>query len=93
MQAIGKYIYNTLTEELANFLVIAKFATTAPDGKIYQAEHYNLDMTVEYLRPSASRVEIIIDFSGFGGTDDGSQFFTGGRTYFIHRFKMLQQSC
>jgi hypothetical protein len=29
---------------LADFSVVAKFATTAADGKIYQVEHYNLDM-------------------------------------------------
>ncbi|MBI9066053.1 MAG: virulence RhuM family protein [Salinivirgaceae bacterium] len=26
--------------------VVAKFATTAADGKIYQVEHYNLDMII-----------------------------------------------
>ncbi len=26
--------------------VVAKFATTATDGKIYQVEHYNLDMII-----------------------------------------------
>ena len=29
---------------MAQFSVVAKFATTATDGKVYQVEHYNLDM-------------------------------------------------
>ncbi len=32
------------TEATANDSVVAKFATTAADGKIYQVEHYNLDV-------------------------------------------------
>jgi len=39
-----------LKEELSSLSVIAKFATTATDGKVYQVEYYNLDMiiSVEY---------------------------------------------
>lgn len=44
VKTIGKHINNALKEELRDFSVIAKFATTASDGKIYQVEHYNLDM-------------------------------------------------
>jgi len=44
IKTIGKHINNVLKEELRNFSVIAKFATTASDGKIYQVEYYNLDM-------------------------------------------------
>jgi len=44
IKTIGKHINNALNEELANFSVVAKFATTAADGKVYQVEHYNLDM-------------------------------------------------
>ncbi len=49
VKTIGKHINNALKEELDNS-VVAKFATTALDGKIYQVEHYNLDMiiSVEY---------------------------------------------
>ena len=59
VKTIGKHINNALKEELnptiANFAtvendkrfvpqVVAKFATTANDGKVYQMEYYNLDM-------------------------------------------------
>jgi hypothetical protein len=44
IKTIGKHINNALNEELADFSVVAKFATTAADGKVYQVEHYNLDM-------------------------------------------------
>jgi len=44
IKTIGKHINNALTEELQDFSVVAKFATTAADGKIYQVEYYNLDM-------------------------------------------------
>ena len=60
IKTIGKHINNALKEELAEFSPVAKiatsedigtgnspvakFATTAADGKVYQMEHYNLDM-------------------------------------------------
>jgi hypothetical protein len=44
VKTIGKHINNALKEELADFSVIANFATTASDGKTYQMEYYNLDM-------------------------------------------------
>ena len=40
VKTIGKHIANVLKEELKGFSVVAKFATTASDGKIYQTEHY-----------------------------------------------------
>ncbi len=46
VKTIGKHIANVLKEELKGFSVVAKFATTASDGKIYQIEHYNLDMII-----------------------------------------------
>ena len=45
VKTIGKHINNALKEELDNS-VVAKFAQTALDGKIYQVEHYNLDMII-----------------------------------------------
>lgn len=45
IKTIGKHINNALKEELAeDNAVVAKFATTASDGKTYQVEYYNLDM-------------------------------------------------
>ncbi len=54
IKTIGKHINNALREELSavtNFAtvqngvpVVAKFATTASDGKVYQMEYYSLDM-------------------------------------------------
>ncbi len=45
IKTIGKHINNALKEELSDDnSVVAKFATTATDGKIYQVEYYNLDM-------------------------------------------------
>ena len=46
VKTIGKHIGNALKEELKDISVIANFATTASDGKIYQVEHYNLDMII-----------------------------------------------
>ena len=45
VKTIGKHIHFALREELDNS-VVAKFATTASDGKVYQTEHYSLDMII-----------------------------------------------
>lgn len=45
VKTIGKHISNALKEEVDSS-VVAKFATTAADGKTYQTEHYNLDMII-----------------------------------------------
>ena len=45
VKTIGKHINNALKEELLDDnSVVAKFATTATDGKTYQVEYYNLDV-------------------------------------------------
>jgi len=46
IKTIGKHINNALVEELLGLPVVAKFATTATDGKTYLVEHYNLDMVL-----------------------------------------------
>lgn len=44
---ISRHIKNIFQEkELDKNLVVAKFATTAADGKIYQVEYYNLDVII-----------------------------------------------
>ena len=45
-KTIRKHINNALMEELSDEVVVAKFATTAKDGKTYQVEYYNLDMII-----------------------------------------------
>ena len=44
VKTIGKHINNALKEELEGLSVVAKFATTASDGKTYKVEYYNIEM-------------------------------------------------
>jgi len=44
VKTIGKHIANAMKEELDGVSVVANFATTAADGKVYNVEHYSLDM-------------------------------------------------
>ncbi|MBQ3922355.1 MAG: virulence RhuM family protein [Spirochaetales bacterium] len=46
VKTIGKHINNVLEEELSGDSVVANFATTATDGKIYQVEYYSLDVII-----------------------------------------------
>lgn len=60
VKTIGKHINNALKEELNGInSVVAKFATTAQDGKTYQVEHYNLELvtSVGYRVKSRRGVE------------------------------------
>ena len=59
IKTIGKHINNALREELDGIPVVAKFATTATDGKRYNTEHYNLDMilSVGYRVKSSRGIE------------------------------------
>lgn len=61
VKTIGKHINNALKEELAESRsrVVAKFATTATDGKTYQVEHYGIDavLSVGYRVKSQRGVE------------------------------------
>ena len=44
---ISRHIKNIFEEgELQRNSVVAKFATTASDGKTYQVDHYNLDVII-----------------------------------------------
>ena len=45
VKTIGKHINNALKEEFDSS-VVAKFATTASDGKTYKVDYYNLDMII-----------------------------------------------
>lgn len=47
VKTIGKHINNVFNEgELTKESVVAKYATTAKDGKSYQVEYYNLDVII-----------------------------------------------
>ena len=47
VKTIGKHINTVFSEgELMKIAVVAKFATTASDGKTYQVEYYNLDVII-----------------------------------------------
>ena len=58
IKTIGIHITNALKEECQNS-VVAKFATTADDGKKYQVEHYDLDiiLSVGYRVKSANGIK------------------------------------
>ncbi|MEC4184217.1 RhuM family protein [Adlercreutzia sp. R21] len=44
---ISRHLKNTFEEkELEREAVVAKYATTAQDGKVYQVDHYNLDVII-----------------------------------------------
>ena len=60
IKTIGKHIGNIFKEsELDTTSVVANFATTAKDGKVYQVAYYNLDMilSVGYRVKSTKGVE------------------------------------
>ena len=47
VKTIDKHVNNVFKEgELDRGSVVANFATTADDGKVYQVEHYNLDVII-----------------------------------------------
>lgn len=47
IKTIGKHINNIFKEEeLEKYSVVANFATTAKDGKVYDTQHYNLDVII-----------------------------------------------
>ena len=64
IKTIGKHINNALKEELSeDNSVVAKFATTAKDGKTYQVEYYNLDMILSIGYRIKSKKGIIFRIS------------------------------
>ena len=60
IKTIGKHINNALKEELSGVSVVANFATTAKDGKVYQVAHYNLDMILSVGFRVKSSMDILI---------------------------------
>lgn len=58
VKTIGKHINNALREELSDEnAVVAKFATTAADGKTYMTEHYNLNVHDRRVKSGRKRKE------------------------------------
>lgn len=46
VKTIGKHVNNAIREELDGLPVVAKFATTASDGKTYMVDYYDLDVII-----------------------------------------------
>lgn len=79
---ISRHIKNVFSEgELERDTVVAKFATTANDGKTYQVDHYNLDVIISVgyrvksqqgvrFRQWATRVLKEYTIKGFSLDDD-----------------------
>ena len=49
VKTIGKHVNNAIREELGGHSVVAKFATTAADGKTYMVDYYDLDVIIKNL--------------------------------------------
>lgn len=90
---ISRHIKNIFEEsELQRNSVVAKFATTASDGKTYQVDHYNLDVIisvgyrVKSHRGTQSRIwaiGIIKEYmkKGFALDDDRLKRLGGGNYF------------
>ena len=52
VKTIGKHVNSAIREELAGLPVVAKFATTAADGKTYMVDYYDLDVTISLVTGS-----------------------------------------
>jgi len=46
VKTIGKHVNNVIREERDGLPVVAKFATTASDGKTYVVDYYDLDVII-----------------------------------------------
>lgn len=89
---ISRHIKNVFVEgELVKEAVVAKYATTALDGKTYQVEHYNLDViiSVGYRVKSKQGVafrqwatKVIREFAVKGFTLDDERLKDGRSRYF-----------
>ena len=90
---ISRHIKNIFTEgELNREAVVAKFATTASDGKTYQVDYYNLDVIisvgyrVKSLRGTQFRIwatNILKEYmrKGFALDDDRLKRLGGGNYF------------
>ena len=103
---ISRHIKNVFAEgKLTREAVVANFATTAADGKIYQVDHYNLDVIisvgyrVKSLRGTQFRIwanTILKEYmiKGFAMNDDLLKK-SGGGSYFdelLERIRDIRSS-
>ena len=57
---ISRHIKNIFIEgELQRDSVVAKFATTASDGKVYNVDYYNLDGSYDFIFVDAAKAHYI----------------------------------
>ena len=90
---ISRHIKNIFVEgELSKNSVVAKFATTASDGKVYQVDYYNLDVIisvgyrVKSLRGTQFRIwatNVLKEYmrKGFALDDDRLKRLGGGNYF------------
>ena len=101
---ISRHIKNIISEgELARDSVVAKFATTATDGKTYQVEFYNLDVIisvgyrVKSLRGTQFRIwasSILKEYMQIGfALDDDRLKRLGGGNYFDELLAQKLRRC
>ena len=87
VKTIGKHVNNAVKEELNDYPVVAKFATTASDGKTYQMDYYNLDMILSVgYRVKSKRG---IDFRRWATSGLKEYLLRGGAIN--QRFERLEQ--
>lgn len=103
---ISRHIKNIFTEgELNREAVVAKFATTASDGKTYQVDYYNLDVIisvgyrVKSLRGTQFRIwatNILKEYmqKGFALDDDRLKRLGGGNYFdeLLERIRDIRSS-
>ena len=97
---ISRHIKNVFEEgELGRQSVVAKYATTASDGKVYQVDHYNLDVIisvgyrVKSLRGTQFRqwaTKRLSEYIRKGFTLDDERLKNGGGRYFCELLQRVR---
>ena len=89
VKTIGKHINNAIEEELEGISVVANFATTATDGKVYDVEYYNLDVIISVgYRVKSKRG---IEFRKWANSVL-KQYILKGYAANVHRLEELKQT-
>ena len=97
---ISRHIKNVFEEgELERQSVVAKYATTASDGKVYQVDHYNLDVIisvgyrVKSLRGTQFRqwaTKRLNEYIRKGFTQDDERLKNDGGRYFCELLQRVR---